>query len=382
MNALCTFVYRWPMRFLCVSLFFMATGLLAQPGWHPLEFSFVLEHHGVEVPAKDLRDGKEFAFEAAGERARLFSYSGSRFSTLRFPEELSDITRHRDTLWLRIEHRREGRMEIGFPPRRGARTLQPYSTDFVVVPFSAGRALVTDLPKELRVTGVMHGLGLMWQTRHNYEPSVHCGCDTLRNALTGLQPAMDLTLRCRTQLRDGMEQTELVFTSPGSAYRPALEMTIRGTIGDGLWPLDTLVFSPTRFVMSGGRPLEPDNAGPRDEVVGVHTAGTWFRIAPVNPTPEEKVRFTWQWLGGGERLTVSHALEPAGGDTTDLVLTIRREPLEMDPRPQYRMKAVAYEVPALPLGIYRLRMVYADDPAMPVPRFPEAESFILRVADR
>jgi hypothetical protein len=43
---------------------------------------------------------------------------------------------------------------------------------------------------------------------------------------------------------------------------------------------------------------------------------------------------------------------------------------------------VAHEVPALPPGIYRLRLVYREEAEMPVPRFQEADGVVLRVGDR
>lgn len=351
---------------------------VAQPGWRALRFSFVLVHHGVEVPASELRQGNDFVLEVQGERTRPFSFNRSRFSTVEFPEIVSDITQHRDTLWLRIRHRHEGAMEIGFPPRKN----HPYSTEHAVVDFAPGRVLVTDLPKELRVTGVMGGLGIPWRSAAHAEVSAHCGCDTVLDVAKGMRPTMDFTLRCRARLRDGSEQAELVFFTRGGPYRPQLEMVVRGNVAGGAWPLDTVLFRATRLVKSGGGPLVPDDAGPRDEVLGIHGQGSWMRMSPVNPEPGGSVRFTFQWLGGGERLAVAHQLDPLGNDIKEIVLTVRRELFEMDPRPRFQLNAVAHEVPALSPGIHRLRLVYAEEPGMPVPRFPEAEGFVFRVVDR
>jgi hypothetical protein len=381
MNPCTIFVYRTPMRALIIA-FLLPIHLAAQPGWRELEFSFLLEHHGVEVPANELRQGNEFSFEVEGERAQPFTYNHSRFSTVEFPASRSDITLHRDTLWLRIRHRHEGVMAIGFPPRRGARTVQRYATENVVVPFAPGRVLVTDLPKQLRVTGVLEGLGIPWQSAAHAELSAHCGGDTVLNVAKGIRPAMDFTLRCRTRLRDGLEQAELVFFTRGGPYRPELEMVVRGNVAGGSWPLDTVPFRATRLVKGGGRPLEPDDAGPRDEVLGIHDQHNWLRISPVNPAPGGSVRFTFQWLGGGERLAVTHALRSLGNDTTELVLTVQRAPFEIDPRPRFQLNAVAHEVPALPPGIYRLRVAYSEEAAWPVPRFPETDGVVMRVGDR
>jgi hypothetical protein len=380
-NRSAIFVYRRPVRAPIIA-FLLPLHLAAQPGWRELQFSFLLEHHGVEVPANELRQGNAFSFEVEGERVQPFTYDHTRFSTVEFPAVRSDITMHRDTLWLRIRHRHEGVMAIGFPPRRGARAVQRYATDNVVVPFAPGRVLVTELPKQLRVTGVLEGLGIPWQSAAHAELSAHCGCDTVLDVAKGMRPTMDFTLRCRTKLRDGLEQAELVFFTRGGPYRPELEMVVRGNVAGGAWPLDTVPFRATRLVKSGGRPLVPDDAGPRDEVLGIHDQHNWLRISPVNPAPGGSVRFTFQWLGGGERLAVTHELSPLGNDTTEIVLTVQRERFEMDPRPRFQMNAVAHEVPALPRGIYRLRVVHVEDVGLPVPRFPETDELVLHVVDR
>lgn len=368
------------MRALAI-LLLLPVQLAAQPGWRELRFAFVLEHHGVEVPAQELREGNDFVFEVEGERTRPVAISQTRFSVLEFPAIRSDITQHRDTLWVRIRHRHEGEMAIGFPPRRLPDKVQRYATERVVVRFAPGRVLVTDLPKELRVTGVMGGLGFPWNVLPSFDLSAHCGCDTVPDAAISVRPTMDFTLKCRTRLRDGREWAELVFYTPGGAYRPALDMVVSGLVDGGLWPLDAIVFTPTRFVKSGGLPLVPDDAGPRDLVLSMHDQGSWMRISPVNPESGGSVRFTLQWLGGGEGLAVTHELMSTSSDTTELVLTVQRERFERDPRPRFQLNAVAHEVPSLPRGLYRLRLVYAEEAGMPVPRFPEAEGFVFRVGD-
>lgn len=370
------------MRTLGLLFVLLPSCAVAQPGWRALRFSFVLVHHGVEVPASELRQGNDFVLEVQGERTRPFSFNESRFSTVEFPEIVSDITQHRDTLWLRIRHRHEGVMEIGFPPRAGARSHDPYSTGHAVVDFAPGRVLVTDLPKELRVTGVIEGLGFPWNVAASFDLSAHCGCNTVPDVAISVRPIMDFTLPCRTKWRNGREWAELVFFTPSGAYRPALDMVVSGLAGGGHWPLDTIGFTPTRFVKDGGGPLVPDDTGPRDVVLGMQALSSWFRISPVNPTAADAVRFTLQWLGGGERLRLSHELKHTANDITEIVLTVRRERYEEDPRPRFQLNAVAHEVPALSPGFYRLRLVYAEEPGMPVPRFPEAEGFAFRVVDR
>lgn len=151
----------------------------AQPGWRELEFSFVLEHHGVEVPAKDLRNGNDHILEIDGERVRPFSYNGSRFSPLRFHAERSDITMHRDTLWLHIRHRDEGVMAIAFPPRAGLRTNHPCATENMVVSFAPGRISVTDLPTFLLVTGTVVGPDPLVEFFPGSSPAASFGCDTV-----------------------------------------------------------------------------------------------------------------------------------------------------------------------------------------------------------
>ncbi|MBK6831703.1 MAG: hypothetical protein IPG92_13610 [Flavobacteriales bacterium] len=166
--------------------------------------------------------------------------------------------------------------------------------------------------KELRVTGVMQGLGIPRQTSPTFELNAHCGCDTVRNVATGLRNAMDFTLRCRTRLRDGSEQAEVVFFTRSGPFQPDLQMVVRGNAEDGRWPLDTVQFTPTRFVSVVGMPLLPDDSGPRDLVLGLQKFSNWTRISPVNPFAGGTVRFTLQWLGGGEWLTLTHTLVPPG----------------------------------------------------------------------
>jgi hypothetical protein len=186
-------------------------------------------------------------------------------------------------------------------------------------------------------------------------------------------------VRCRTRLRDGREEAELVLFTRSGPYRPPLEMVVRG-LGGGHWPMDTVQFTATRFVInSGGAPLAPDDAGPRDLVIGTGAHSNWLRLSPVNPMAGDAVHFTLHWLGGGERLAVTHELVALGNDTTELVLTVRHAGIETDPRPMFRLNAVGHAVPALPSGLYRLRLVYADDPARPVPHFREAEGYVFRV---
>ncbi|MBL7937746.1 MAG: hypothetical protein JNL43_00185 [Flavobacteriales bacterium] len=351
-----------------------ASAVAAQPGWEELEFSFVLEHDGVEVSGKELRTGNEYILEINGERVRPFSYNHEPFNTVRFPGRLSDFTMHRDTLWLFIRHRTEGDMAIGFPPRWALPYHELYGTEHKAVDFAPGRVLVTELPTLLLVTGVMEDLGRPWQHSPTYELAAYCGCDTVQNVATGMRNTMDFKVRCRPQRRDGREQTELVLFTRSAPYQPKLEMVVRGMPG-GLWPLDTVPFIPTRFVINSGAPrLTPDDAGPRDLVLG-----EWFRISPVNPKADDAVRFTMHWLGGGERYTVTHELLPVSNDTTELVLTVRHGEREDDPREMFRLNGVQHEVPALPPGSYRLRLVYSDDPARPVPHFPEADGYVIRV---
>jgi hypothetical protein len=271
------------MRFLSFCSLLITTGATAQPGWRELQFSFKLEHHGVEVPDELIQKGNDFVFEVEGERARPFSINNSPFTTVEFPAERSDITRHNDTLWLRITHRREGVMEIAFPPRAGLRTNHPYATDHLIVAFAPGRTSVTDLPKFMRVTGTLVGLNLFMEFFPGTALSASCGCDTVQYAIDRLRPTFDFGVRCRTTRTSGMPEAVIHLFADGP-YHPDISMRIRGTALGLEWPLDTVRFAPTEFRVMGWHRLELDTAVVRDTVFGWDNAGYDRRVGVPPPS--------------------------------------------------------------------------------------------------
>ncbi|MCB9184009.1 MAG: hypothetical protein H6591_08820 [Flavobacteriales bacterium] len=360
----------------------------AQPGWLALEFSFIMEHHGVEVPADKLEHGGGFTFEADGERARTFTINRSRFSTVRFPAQRSDITRHRDTLWLRITHRDEGVMEIAFPPRADQRTINPYATDHMVVVFRPGRVMVTDLPKHLRVTGIMTGLAPLMEFFPGTHVSATCGCDTVRQAVDRLRQEFDFGIGCRTFRTSSLPEAVLELFADGP-HHPHISMRIRGTALGPDWPLDTVRFAPTQFRVLGWHRLEVDTAVVRDTVFGWNLAGYDRRIGEpppsyvvhlshAQPTTRDTLLFRFWWLGGGENVRITHRTVPDREGEHVLEFTVHRSPANL-PGILPREREITVQVPPLPAGRARMKLAYQEDPDFPAPRYAALDGYYLTV---
>ncbi|HMQ76520.1 MAG TPA: hypothetical protein PKE21_10155 [Flavobacteriales bacterium] len=376
------------MRFLPFLFLLVTTGAYAQPGWRELEFSFILEHHGVEVPAKDLRQGNDFIFEVEGERARPFSINNSSFSTLEFPAERSDITQHRDTLWLRIRHRHEGVMEIAFPPRAGLRTNHPYPTDHLIVAFAPGRISVTDLPKFLRVTGTLVGLNPLMEFFPGTIMAASRGCDTVQYAIDRLRPTFDFGVHCRTT-RTGSLPEAVLNLFAGGPYHPDIVMRIRGTALGGEWPLDTVRFAPTQFRVMGWHRLELDTAVVRDTVFGWDHAGydrslgvpppsSVVHLSHAQPTTRDTLVFRFWWLGGGENVGITQRVTPDQEGEHILEFSVRRSPVDL-PGMSMRGREITVRVPPLPAGRVRMRVKYNEDPSFPAPRYAALDGHYLNV---
>lgn len=341
----------------------------SQPGWRELQFSFVIEHDGVEVPAEELRKRKDFEFEVEGRRVVPVVYNGSRFGVVEFPGSVSDITNHVDTLWLRIRHKHDGVMEIGFPPRIHSATRHAYLTDGMVVPFTPSRVMVTDLAKELHVTGTMEGIGWWWNGGPSYSLSATCGIDTVRDAAVPNGGAMDFRIRCRsTRMERGIPTTVLSFFTDGP-YQPALRMDIRGNAIGQVWPLDTVQFAPSRFVFAGRHHLVADTTARCDTVFGWERYGGVVHLSPVEPASNDSLRFLFWWIGGGENVRIDHHVAPDFNGDHGLVFTVNRSVVDMDMDAFYKARVIHVVVPPLARGNYTIGMVYDEEPGFPAPRF-------------
>ncbi|MEZ4758045.1 MAG: hypothetical protein R2817_14550 [Flavobacteriales bacterium] len=376
------------MRLVPFLLLLASAHVQAQPGWRELEFSFMLEHDGVLVPAERLERGGCFTFEVDGERTRPFTVNGSPFSTVRFPAERSDITRHRDTLWLRIRHHDEGVMAIAFPPRAGLRTNHPYSTDHLVVVFRPGRVMVTDLPKQLRVTGVMTGLAPLMEFFPGTHLSATCGCDTVRQAVDRLRQKFDFGIRCRTYRTNRAPETVLELFADGP-YHPHIGMHIRGTALGPEWPLDTVRFAPTQFRVLGWHRMEVDSAVVRDTVfgwdqvgfdrpLGVPPPSYAVHLSHAQPTTRDTLLFRFWWLGGGENVRITHRTVPDLEGEHILEFTVHRSPANL-PGILPREREITAQVLPLPAGRVWMKVVYKEDPDFPAPRYAALNGHYLTV---
>lgn len=350
-----------------------------QPGWEELRFSFVLEYNGVEVPVEELRKGRDFRFEVEGEHVVPIAEYRTRFSAVEFPANVSDVTRHVDTLWLRISHKRDGVMEIGFPPRAYGSIRHAYLTDHMVVPFAPGRVMATDLAKELHVTGTMEGIGWWWNGRPSYSLSATCGIDTVRDVAVPNGGLMDFRIRCRsTRQEHGIPTTVLSFFTNGP-YQPALRMDIRGSAMGKAWPLDTVRFAPSRFVFAGWHHLVADTSARRDTIFGWDRYGGVVHLSPAQPTANDSLRLIFWWLGGGENVRIDHHVAPDFEGDHGLVLTVNRSPVDIDMEAFYQAREIHVAVPPLPRGSYTVGLVYEEDPGFPAPRFDAVNGYRLQV---
>lgn len=382
MNAYGRKVYRCSMivrnGLLVASLLVMTSCAWSQPGWRELEFSFLLEHHGVGVPAERLEKGSDFRFEVEGECTRPLPVNNTPFSMVEFPADRSDITRHSDTLWLRIRHRDEGVMEIAFPPRAGLRTNHPYATDRIIVSFAPGRISVTDLPKFLRVTGTLVGLNPLMEFFPGTIMSASCGCDTVQYAIDRMRPAFDFGVRCRTTRTGPLPETVLHLFAE-SPFHPDIIMRIRGTALGPEWPLDTVRFAPTQFRVLGWHRVELDTAVVRDTVFGWDHAGYdrpagvpppsyVVHLSHAQPTARDTLVFRFWWLGGSENVRITQRTVPDLEGEHILEFTVDRSPVGItDDHVQER--EVTVQVPPLLAGRTRMQVKYKEDPAFPAPRY-------------
>lgn len=376
------------MRFVPFLLLLASAHVHAQPGWEELEFSFMLEHEGVVVPAEKLQRGGGFTFEVDGERTRPFSINNSHFSTVRFPAERSDITRHRDTLWLRIRHHDEGVMAIAFPPRAGLRTNHPYATDHMVVTFVPGRISVTDLPKFLLVTGTLVGLDPLMEFFPGTSLSARCGCDTVLHAVERLRPKFAFGIRCRTAHTGSLPEAVLELFADGP-YHPHIGMHLRGTALGPEWPLDTVRFAPTQFRVLGWHRVEVDSSVVRDTVfgwdhvgfdrpLGVPPPSYVVHLSHAQPTTRDTLLFRFWWLGGGENVRITHRIVADLEGEHVLEFKVHRSPADL-PGLLPREREISAQVPPLPAGRVRMKVLYKEDPDFPAPRYAALEGHYLDV---
>lgn len=354
---------------LLAALLLVSGGAWSQPGWEELRFSFALEYNGVEVPVEELRKGREFRFEVEGEQVTPVVEYRTRFNAVEFPANVSDMTRHVDTLWLRISHKQDGMMEIAFPPRAYGSTRHAYLTDHMVVPFAPGRVMVTDLAKELHVTGTMEGIGWWWNGGPTYSLSATCGIDTVRDAAVPNGGLMDFRIRCRSKgMEHGIPTTVLSFFTDGP-YHPALRMDIRGSAMGKAWPLDTVRFAPSRFVFAGRHHMVVDTTARRDTIFGWDRLGGVVRLSLVQPTVSDSLRFRFWWIGGAENVRIDHHVAPDFNGDHGLVFTVKRSPVDSGMEAFYQAREIEVVLPPLARGNYTVGLVYKEDPGFPAPRF-------------
>ncbi|HPF68222.1 MAG TPA: hypothetical protein P5027_13210 [Flavobacteriales bacterium] len=355
------------MRHLAHLAILLATAATAQPGWRPLQFSFILEVDGQELPREELARGGLFSLEVEGRKVQPGSYGPERFSFVEFPGAISDISTHVDTLWLRIIHHQEGVMEVGFPPRRGDR--HAYPTRQLVVPFAPGRVLVTDLLHEVHVTGTMTGIGQLWNAGPAFLPHATCGADTVRHVPATVGGAMDFRVRCRTRPGPRGEQlANLRFFTDGP-YQPELVMNILAPASGGDHPLGTVRFAPADYRALGWWERELDTSTQRDTVYGWDRYGNVVYQSPAHPTANDTLFFRFWWLGGGEQVRITHRIVP--GFEGEQALVFEVQCLEAGtPEAGYHAREVTVAVPPLPGGKYQVAIVQEEDPSLPAPRFP------------
>ena len=357
------------MRRLLLAFNLLPFGLFAQPGWIGMDFTFVLEKDGAEVPHAELRDGKEYSFEVEGKGARVFGDRDPRYSLVPFPAQRSDPMRHVDTLWFTIRHRDAGVMEIGFPPRAGRNFNRYYLTDHLVVPFAPGRVMVTDLTTELHVTGIMTGLGQWWNGGPTFTLDATCGCDTVRNVASPLNGEMDFRLRCPVAaVERGHPTAHLQFTSDGP-YQPDLHMRVLGRLGGNGWDLGKQAFTPTRQRIVGYQVLAVDDAAARDTVYGWDRLGNVVHLSNLRPTAKDSLHLRFWWLGGGEEVHITHRVAPTFEGEQLLIFEVQRLSVELDRKSGYQERELDVVVPPLVPGAYSMHLVYVDPDGSPAPRF-------------
>ncbi len=338
----------------------LSLGLSAQPGWIPLRFTFVLEKDGVEVPNAAMREGGTYSIEVEGRSAPVFSDADPRFTRVSFPAERSDPMRHVDTLWMRIRHSEEGVMAIGFPPRGGRGHARYYPTDHLVVPFTPGRILVTELMRELRVVGTMEGLGQWWSGGRTFILDATCGGDTLRNVAAPMGRRTDFRVRCPVRSDDkDPANADLHFISDGP-YQPDLHMHVSGPVADPGWDLGTIVFGPYRYRLANQGRVVMDEAAPGDTVFGWHELGNVVYLSHAHPTAQDSLRFRFWWLGGREEVRITHRIAPTFEGEQVLVFTVECLADELAMGSGFTEREVEVVVPPLQPMRYTMALEYVD----------------------
>jgi hypothetical protein len=266
---------------------------MAQPvsPFMDLDVHFAFYVDDARVPAMDLMKDTTFVWFMDGRPARPDTAFWGGLSHLEFSAPYSDEHFFEDTLWMGI-HRGTEQMSIAFPPGE-----RPGHWDYTVsgtrIDFCSGSYLITELPKDLQLSGTLRGLdltngvppfALIASTEHGSSAS------DLFNVRTGL---LETTIPCSTYRENGMEWVRFQLIRRAKdredtmhvrcQYRPMLDV-------------DELEWMPGHYLWLFGK-QRVDRTFPVGGFLAGNSPGTRIRILPNDPFDDERISIELKWQG-------------------------------------------------------------------------------------
>lgn len=344
-------VYRMHMRSATLFLSTLLTvTAIAQPGWQGMDVHFAVYDQGIHRSWDELRQDPTFKLVMDGNTGYIGGNSSDRFCYAGFADQRSDPSMHKDTLWMELALHGEW-MRIGFPPR-GFDAAQWYSTSGLRIDFQPVSVLVTVLPKEFHVTGVIRNHAELLARMPFYEVQLRSG------AYASIDPVLDRStgrisgiVPCRTIMIDGQEWVDLTLSvhEGYGVHRSGMHLRSGYFLHYDLGTFDLL---PGHYFFNSER-LWPDPAVARDSLVVGGDEGTQLHIRPINPVTTDTLRLEAEWPSSNEPVLTAHRINKRK-DGTHITFTFAVRTDVRVVTESWTERAPFMELPDLPPGRYML----------------------------
>lgn len=334
-----------------VPVLMICSTLSAQPGWRPLKVQFALYNDGLLVDPADLQLKNDYQITVDRHEAPLSRAGETSFTQTEFSWWNSDISNHHDTLWMEITHEHR-LMRIGFPPRAGKPGVR-YSTRGIRIDLRPGRFMVTDLPKEVTMKGVVRNLDRIAQGNPYFDLMVrsgdHWSYSGVFDRTTG---KIEATLTCTTTWDGRTEWVDLALVTQNWLGMLNAEMLIRTPYGPVI-DLDTFDLVGSRFRTKQGA-LTIETALPRDTIIAGSLEAMSLHMHPINPSPIDTLDIELRWGGSGAPYVSSHTLVPRPDGMTELRFSFALRTDVDVACDSWIEHARPFRIPKLPPGRYML----------------------------